>query len=190
MNPDTSSLDKARELFASEGLPFPYIPAEMHGAFRQLSPWVYSTRTDIPSPYSIARFVEEVGTQPIADYVLLGHAGHGINYYAMHYYLVRGSLGMFLQIAWGGAYTDNDKAIEEMATAYTQAEQLVAAIEAAELSASERLIVVISDFYGSRWTHLDGTKDPEAFHTDVNWQTDSDVLQKVLSIYAKEKDSP
>ncbi|MEB3355620.1 MAG: hypothetical protein VKK04_02655 [Synechococcales bacterium] len=189
MSTDVSPLGKAQALFATEGLPFPHIPAEMHDTFCLLAPWVYSTRTDIPDPYGIAQFVEEVSTQPVADYVVLGHTGHGINSYAMHYYLVRGSLALFLQIAWGGAYTDNDKAVEKMATAYAQAEQLAAAIEAAKLSPSERLIVVISDFYGSRWTHLDGTKDPKVFRTDVDWQTDRNVLQKVLSTYAKAQEA-
>ena len=44
--------------------------------------------------------MQEAGTEPVADYLLLGHAGHGIQSYAIHYYVVRGPLALFLQIGW------------------------------------------------------------------------------------------
>ncbi len=62
---NTDPLNKVGALFASEALPFPSIPAELHGALHELAAWVYGTRTDVPNPYSLAWFVEEVGTRPV-----------------------------------------------------------------------------------------------------------------------------
>lgn len=41
------------------------------------------------------------------EYLLFGHAGHGINSYAIHYYLVRGSLRVCLQVSWGGVFSND-----------------------------------------------------------------------------------
>ena len=37
---------------------------------------------------------------------MLSHSGHGVNSYAIHYYLVQRPLRMFLQLGWGGVYDD------------------------------------------------------------------------------------
>ncbi len=175
-------LHDLKEQFSKEGLPFPNTPTEMCDNLQEVAPWIYSTRSDIPNPYQISWFLEEVGTQPIADYVVLAHAGHGMNSYAMHYYLVRGNLALFLQIAWGGVYTDNDKAVKEMATAYLQAEQLTRKIETAQLNRNERLVVVLSDFYGCRWTRLSDICDREQFFDQTNWNHDADILSTLLAL--------
>ena len=165
-------------------VPFPFIPAEMRPAFAELSEWVYGTRPGAPWLYEIRKFVREAGTEPVADYLLLGHAGHGIQSYAMHYSLVRGPLALFLQIGWGGAYMDKDKAARNMAARFAQAEELIQAVEAAQrkdcFRPEERLIISASDFYGSSWTRIDGVLDEDSFYQS-NWREDKDVLRAVLT---------
>lgn len=179
----TIPLHHLQEKFTQEGLPFPSIPTQLQDSFQELVPWTYSTRSDIPSPYQISWFINELGTQPtIADYSVLAHAGHGMNSYAIHYYLVRGNLALFLQIAWGGVYTDNDKAVKEIATAYLQAEQLMTKIENAQLDRNERIIGVVSDFYGSRWAHLKDIRDQEQFLNPNNWNSKINILPTLLSL--------
>ncbi len=178
------ALEAACQLFTQEGIPFPFVPPEMRPAFAELSKWVYGTRPDAPWLYEIRKYVREAGTEPVADYLLFGHAGHGIQSYAMHYYVVRGPLALFLQIGWGGAYMDKDKAARNMATRFAQAEELIQAVEAAQredrFRPGERLIISTSDFYGSSWTRIDGVLDEDSFYQS-DWREDEDVLGAVLA---------
>ena len=180
----TPALEAACQLFTQEEIPFPFIPPEMRPAFAELSEWVYGTRPDAPWLYEIRDYVREAGTEPVADYLLMGHAGHGIQSYAMHYYLVRGPLALFVQSGWGGAYMDKDKATRDMAARYAQAEELIQAVEAAQREGrfrpGERLIISDSDFYGSSWTRIDGVLDEDSFRQS-NWREDEDVLRAVLA---------
>lgn len=154
MSSTDASWEQARQQFAAERLPFPPIPAELADQGRQLGPWLFGTRPGTPSLYHLDWFVEEAAGQP-ADYLLFGHAGHGINSWGMHYYLVRGPLALFLQCAWGGAYMDRAASTTALAARLTLAGQLIKAAEAACLAGRlilpKRLIVVYSDFYGARW---------------------------------------
>jgi len=181
---DSPALEAARQLFTQEGIPFPFIPPEMRPDFAKLSEWVYGTRPVAPWLYEIRKFVQGAGTEPVADYLLLGHAGHGIQSYAMHYYLVRGPLALFLQIGWGGAYLDKGKAARNMAARFAQAEELIQAVEVAQrqdrFRPGERLIISASDFYGSSWTRIDGVLDEDSFYQS-NWHENEDVLRAVLT---------
>ena len=94
----------------------------------------------------------------VDDYLVVGHDGHGVNSWAMHYYIVRGPLALFLQTGWGGAYMDTEAEAADMAFRFSQARLLV---EAAESAAPEhggrvagRYIVVDSAFTGGRWTRI------------------------------------
>lgn len=46
------------------------------------------------------------------------HAGHGVNSYAISYYLVLGSVRILLHLAWGGAYMDNADAAQRIQTVF------------------------------------------------------------------------
>ncbi len=181
---DSPALEVACQLFTQEGIPFPFIPPEMRPAFAELSEWVYGTRPDAPWLYEIRKYVREAGTEQVADYLLLGHAGHGIQSYAMHYYLVRGPLALFLQIGWGGAYMDKEMVASSMTARFAQAEELIQAMEVAQrkdcFRPGGRLVISISDFYGSSWTRVDGVLDEDSFRQS-NWREDEDVLCAVLT---------
>ena len=174
----------ARKHFAQEGLPFPFIPAKMRPAFVEVSEWVYGTRLDAPWLYEINKFVLEAGTKKMQDYVLLGHAGQGIQSYAIHYYLVYGPLAIFIQIGWGGAYTDNEAAIREMSVRFTQAKELIQAVEAApqagRFQSGERLIISVSEFHDSFWMWTKGALNEDSF-PKTDWHKNKDVLGAALA---------
>jgi len=181
---DSSALKEAQRLFEQETLTFPFIPTEIRSAFSKIDDWVYGTRSDAPWLYEIREYVLEVATKPVMDYLLLGYAGHGIQSWAMHYYLVRGPLALFLQIAGGGAYTDKIEATREMSMRFTQAEELIKAVEVAQgkgsFQSDERLIVVLTEFYDSYWTRIFGIQDRDSFYQGI-FHEEKDVLLSVLS---------
>lgn len=84
-------------------------------------------------------------------YVLLAHAGHGINSYALHYYLVQRPLILFLQVGWGGAYAHEAKDAAAVNECFRLCHELVAAVDAAVKKGALRLEakvpVVAADFY-------------------------------------------
>ena len=94
----------ATALFRTEGLELPFVPPELARRFRQRDRWCFASRQVRVSPYKFEHYVDE--TDAVSDYVLIAHAGHGVNSYAIHYYLVHGLLRLFLQIHWGGVYQD------------------------------------------------------------------------------------
>lgn len=166
--------EQARQQFAAEGLPLPPIPAELAGQLRELGPWLFGTRPGTPGLYNLDWFVEEAAGQP-ADYLLFGHAGHGLNSWAMHYYLVRGPLALFLQCAWGGAYMDRVTTTAVLAARLDLAEQLIQAAAAGRLALPERLVVVHSDFYGARWQLTAPGDEGET------WRTGPAALEEALA---------
>jgi hypothetical protein len=157
---DSADLKEARQLYAGAGLPFPPIPAELASQVQNVANWIYGTRDDRLFLYEIDAFVDEAVAGEVANYVLFGHSGHGVNSYAIHFYLVRGPLALFVQVGWGGAYMtseDNEQAAQRLARILTDTKELIAAAESAaqqgKLATGERFIVVLSSFYGSQWLH-------------------------------------
>ena len=79
---------------------------------------------------------------------------------------------------------DNDAAIRHMAERSAMAEALIQASEAAQrrgrLVPPERLVVVVSNFYGSRWKHLSSAGAKHAAEASV-WHEGAGVLQGVLA---------
>jgi len=173
-----TALDEARQLFAGEGLDLPYVPPEMQPALRRLRDWVYGTRPDSLGLYNVRGYGLEAGTTPVADYVLFGHAGHGLSSYALHYYLVRGPLALFVQVAWGGAYGDRQRAAQAVATRLDQAEALIHAAGAARqqghlpaLPVGERLVVVAADFFQAAWRRVPGPLPLDEFVRPDAWHS-------------------
>lgn len=147
-----TGIEKARQLFRDAGLGFPTIPEEFAVRLKELRHWLFSTRLISVSPYNFQHYVHEAERTQIEDYALLSHSGHGVNSYAIHYYLLQGPLHMFLQLAWGGVYMDAKAAAAEIHDCFSLADQVVtAAQEVGKFQAGERLIIVGSDFSGSYW---------------------------------------
>ena len=143
-------VDTAKTLFRDEGLVFPAIPDELAAELKEQSRWLFSTRKIDISPYNLDHYVDEVDGIDVEDYAVLSHSGHGANSYAIQYYLVHGSLRMFLHLGWGGVYSDADADVGKIRRCFSLADQIVPA--ASKLGKDDRLTIVASDFYGSHWS--------------------------------------
>lgn len=144
-----TDLEKAKSRFEEAGLAFPTIPPDLAARLKEQEPWVFSTRTLNVWPYDLDHYVREPRSD---DYAILSHSGHGGNSYAIHYYLLFGGLAMFLQLAWGGCYMDNDQASASIARCFSLADKIVVATQPKLLpGTSQCLTIVASDFHGSYW---------------------------------------
>jgi hypothetical protein len=163
-----TDVEKARKLFHDSGLAFPAVPVELAVRVKELgderlpmrdnisdrpgSSWLFSTRELDMSPYNLQHYVEEAESGPVNDYLIVSHSGHGVNSYAIQYYLVRGSLRMFLHLGWGGAYANAEKDAATIRKCFSLADRVVAASEnRAKFQLGEHLIIVSSDFCESYW---------------------------------------
>ena len=165
---DSSPIKDLKRLFTEAGLILPPIPASLAPQLQERRDWCFSTRLLILSPYAFEEYVREGIRPEVPDSLVLAHAGHGVNSYALHYYLARHPLCVFLQLAWGGAY-DDAAAKERVNRCFDLAHKLVAAFDqagqAGRVQPRARFIVVASDFYGGYWTKA-GEKPPERFGED------------------------
>jgi hypothetical protein len=161
---EAGGIEKAKALFQDTGLEFPWIPEELASRLRELSEWVYSTRSFRMSPYCIDAFYKEAECGVVDDYVVLAHAGYGCNCWALQYFIVYGPLYLFLQIGWGGVYMDPARAKKDINSCFGLADKIMHSIAEAIHSPESSLLyrrfmnpmieikIFGSDFYGSRWS--------------------------------------
>lgn len=152
-------VEKARAQFTREGLPFPPVPAPLEARLRAAGEHVFATREIAMGPYSIEHFTAEIDKAPSpADYALLGFDGYGIDNWAVHYYLVEDALALFVQLPWGGAYTDADEARARIVRVFAWAQRLQARVRQAREQAlipdGRRLVAVVSTFVPARFAWL------------------------------------
>jgi hypothetical protein len=147
-----SDIEKARQVFEKAGLAFPTIPEKLAEQLKEQSKWVFSTRPIDVWPYLLHSYVEEAEKSEVDDYAVLCHAGHGVNSYAIHYYLVQDSLRMFLQLGWGGIYSDEGKDTARIRDCFLLADQISSVAKTVgRFRAGNHLTVVVSNFGGSYW---------------------------------------
>lgn len=104
------------------------------------------------SPYNLQHYVAECEGTQVEDYVVLAHSGHGVNSYAIQYYLVQRPLRTFLHLGWGGVYMSVTESAAAIRECFSMTDQIVvAAHRAGRLEPGGRLMIVGSDFYGSYW---------------------------------------
>lgn len=144
-----STIDAARALFSSWNLPLPSLPADSHATLRELEARIFSTRTLPEPPYHLRHFLEE-GTSAPPAYCVLAQSGHGVNSHAIQYYVVNERLRLFLHLAWGGVYMDEDAVRANIRECFALADAIVAAVNSKPASQGQ-LTVVASDFYGGDW---------------------------------------
>ena len=169
--------EKARRLFQNAGLAFPTIPEEFAPRLKERNEWLYSTREIEVWPYDLDHYVHEITRTHVEDYVVLSHSGHGVNSYAIQYYLVRGALRMFLHLGWRGVYSDAEADAAKIRDCFSLADKIVATTQTVgRLRPGDRLTVVGSDFYGSYW--LPPGKSRRKRGEDS--KTPADVLAEVL----------
>ena len=123
-------VEEMRALLSDSGLVMPPVPPVFARRFRKRDEWVFASRQVRTSPYDIEHYVRAARRPDHRDYVLLAHAGHGVNSYAIHYYLVHGPLRLFLQIGWGGAYMDAKATTRGVNQAFGFCHDLVSLLQA------------------------------------------------------------
>ncbi len=171
--------------FAQAGLPFPFIPQKLEPDFRQLGDWLYGTRANVGDLTNMGWFAKEVATRAVADYVLVGSAGRGMQSRTLCYYLVSAPLAVFIQSNWGSVYTDRQEDIVRINRRFAFAQLLYGAAQEAvgrgRIGVDERLMVLDSDFTGSSWIRIRPPMDEAAFVRSPDWRMEDDALRKALT---------
>jgi len=190
-----TDIEKARTLFQDAGLAFPTIPEELAARLREQGDrrlamrnnigdlygpsWLFSTREIDMSPYNLQQYVREAGRGPVDDYVILSHSGHGVNSYALQYYLVYKALRMFLHLGWGGVYMDAEADAIKIRDCFSLSDEIITTLQdVVKIPVGDRLTIVGSDSYGSYWSlpgenrhhGPEGTNGPAVVLTDaLHW---------------------
>ena len=167
-----TGLEQAQKLFSEAGLAFPVLPADLAIRLAPLQEWVFGTRAPSTWLYEINQYIDEAVAGEIEDYILLGHAGHGTNSWAIHCYILYRGLALLLQVGFGGAYMEPEETRAHLAEVLEQAGHLITAAQSHPAQDSRRMVVAVSDFYGSRW----GWVEPE-----MDWHRGSDTLGSALN---------
>jgi hypothetical protein len=176
-----TDIEKARQLFQQAGLSFPAIPEVLAAQLKEQGKWLFSTRDLTMSPYNLQHYVHEVDERHVDDYAALAHSGHGVNSYAIQYYLVFDSLRMFLHLGWGGVYMDADADAAKIRECFLLTDQIVSAMMKTG-RVSERLTVVGSDFYGSYWEAPGESRQTEPSVSKRPAEILAEVLQWLRSV--------
>jgi hypothetical protein len=166
-----SSLKEVAAIFLAQMLPEPPIPEVFASRIKAVSPKVFSTQPLQRPLYDIETFVSDAISGKTPESMMLGFDGHGINSWAVHYYLICADLALFLQLPWGGAYVDTGSAQADIKSAFSTVQLMLAREHhaAAKTSNRPRLVVVQSAFTMARWGWVNnGSNGP------IDWQFDRD----------------
>lgn len=157
----------------------PPVPKHLGDSLRRISPHEFATR-DLPwSPYMVEEWVEAAEREDVADYLVAAHAGHGVNSYAISYFLVLRNLRLFIHIGFGGVYMEAMEARQAISASFKGADELVrAASSAPPLPAGHKpMTVVATEFYGSRWRAPSGDGDFQRVEVDEGPLAAGSVLE-------------
>jgi hypothetical protein len=126
--------------FVSCGLVLPPIPEALRGRLLQVDSMIWATRhvtrRDLYG-FDVNEIISEIASDPLDEYVAIGHVGTGINLYFLTYQMVSGPLAVLLQHGLGGVYMDPVASRIELAEDYLRARQLVDAAAGTGLGSSE-----------------------------------------------------
>jgi hypothetical protein len=174
----------ARAAFEAENLPFPPIPESLAVHLAPYNEFVFATRPLANGPYAIESFVHELERKPDqAGYAVVGFDGHGINSWAAHCYVVSGPVALFIQLPWGGAFTDVETSRAEIVKMFDWSrslQELAARADAqGKIPKGWRLAVVATQF-GTRsgWCWL----KPGADAKDVKWNPPNDMQSELTEL--------
>ena len=176
-------LQAARQAFESQGLPWPPLPGPLAARLRPQGEHVFATRTLPASPYEIERYVQEaVSAQALDDYAVTGFAGHGVNSWAAHCFIVQEPLALFIQVPWGGIYTDAPASLAQLQLLFAWAGRLITLAQACARSShlwpGERLVVVASQMVTPGWGWV-AAQDPGQKEKPVAWNPGTGMLAGV-----------
>jgi len=167
LNKNSTPLQRAQVLFEQEGLPFPQITKAFASALTEHSPLIYSNRSRVDTPYDLSAFLSDLtSTADTPDYAVIGFDGYGYNSWAVHFYVVQSALALFIQLPWGGAFSDADADRADINNTFQWAEGLL--LQVAQLQQQGlipvgwQLLVVVSCFARSGWAWIGPTGSAEA----------------------------
>lgn len=172
-------LNQAEAFLRTEGLSLPALPPELAAQLRERAPGIYSTGDLVAPPYTLEAYVTELlsAANP-GDYAVLAMDGHGSQSWAFHYYLVSGPLALFVQLPWGGVYTDVDSARAEiervLAWARPLPQRLAELRQQGRLAPQQKLLVVLTRFSEPRWAWV---HPPET--AEIRWQPPAQMLSRI-----------
>lgn len=175
-----------KAMLDEQGLPMPEIPKALLENLKQSSDFIFSTRDNkTPSPYDLMYFVNELQNKEIKDYIVVGIAGHGTSSWALHFYLVEGSIAFFLQSRWGDAIYDSETTRDKIIGGFEVMKFFYSVINEAKksgkLAKDKQLVIIESDFLGRKWAwRTKGSKIK-----DVDWKTEEPTLVHALNSISK-----
>ncbi len=173
----------AQSLFEIEKLPFPPMPVPLVTLLRQEGAAVFSTKMLNTSPYEFGHYLKEFESDSaIAPYALVGFAGHGINSWAVHFYIVHEGLALFIQLPWGGAYLEPEPARAKIADLFEWSALLQSKLSLARqmsgIPKAQWLQVAASHFSFAGWRWLEAGAD----RASVPWQEATGMKATLLQI--------
>ena len=124
-------------------LAHPPVPEPLGAEIQDLGENFFGTRDDVFGIYADPTLMLRPDQR---DFLLLEYAGHGVNSYALSYFLAFGPVAAFLQIGLGGSSMDNDRQRRRIADAFTELARLLEAATSA--GKRERLTVFAWDMVG------------------------------------------
>ncbi len=173
-------IEKAKVLFREAGLAFPLIPQKLALKIKEQSPWYYLTD---PHLKNMSIFnpacIKESSKLDIDDYAILCHAGYGSNSYYIFYYLVSGSLRMFLNLSWGGMSGCAKWDAARINECFDLSDQIIKIKEKEnELFYDKMLLTVAADNWGYWWS----PDWKSGMNIQLNWdyKTPQEVLKQAL----------
>lgn len=178
-------IDIAKEVFEEKGVAFPVIPEALKGSLKQISEHLFGTREDKVEAYNIEGFIDEIVSEEVKDYILLGFVEEEGCSWAVHYYIVEGPLAVFVQLKWNGCDEGNDEDVKRIIEGtFMGVEVLLESIRETKkkglVEEGKRLVVVESNRIGSGWTWVTGL--PHYVDLD-KWNAEEPIyLGAVLSI--------
>lgn len=170
MNPLISCMS----FFKEQKLETPFIPEKEKPQITCIQEGVYGSKTPTQSLYDLTAFVQEVVTKPCKDYILLGLAGHGVKSRAIHYYVVKGPIAVFIQLKYGNEQETRER-IDGIL--YGVERMLKSVVEDKKLPEGKRLLVIQSDFNASGWGWVIG--QPKEIDRST-WHTEGSILQGAI----------
>ena len=149
--PATTAL---RDTFARAGLPPPPLPELFAPLLQVFAPWWFGTRRTRGLYQYGGQLLAEADDPQVLDYLIVGHAGHGVNSYALHYFVRLGPLLLVLEIDAGGAYNNPETTRRTATEAFVAAATLLAAVPQLTRRGVPRagLRVAVSTLRNSSWS--------------------------------------
>lgn len=161
-------LARLRSWMAEIDLPFPPMPRNSEALLKQLeerAPACFGTEPPTVSTYFDDVYVGRWIQHPDREFLLIGHAGHGVSSHAFSYFLGKDPLGLFIHCALGGAYADASRQRSEIRACFDVADRLLQALEGAtregRFPSRERLLVYAGTLHPSCWMTFKPGEVPE-----------------------------